>query len=230
MAPETAETAQAFAWDALQQAYVQLPGQPTGGLQPSSGVFLATRHPLALDFSGTPSAAPFYLTLQPGWNFIGIPLILDGTGTLVTSHDFPADFTLYDQNNVQISDILTFTNDLGTVGSGTLASANPYFYDGSAYTQVATLSVSSGYWIKNNTSAALTLMRNQTGTLTTLSRLGRSPAAGSLSASAAGTQSGVLIDRGSPPPPPGSAQAGDGGGAGAAADWAPARRSWAASA
>jgi hypothetical protein len=212
MAPENANTAQAYAWDALAQAYAQLPGQPSGGLQPSSGVFLATRHSLGLDFSGTPSADPFYLTLQPGWNFIGIPLLIDGTGTLITSHAFPADFTLYDQNNVQIADALTFTNDLGTVGSGILASANPYYYDGSAYTQVATLSVSMGYWIKNNTVAPLTLVRNQTGTLTTLSRLGRSST--TRTAADAGSATGVLIDRGSPPPPPGASSAGDGGGGG----------------
>jgi hypothetical protein len=211
MAPENANTAQAFAWDALAQAYVQIPGQPAGGLQPSSGVFLATRHSLALDFSGTPSAAPFYLTLQAGWNFVGIPLLLDGTGTLVTSHAFPSDFTLYDQNNAQVGDAITFANYLGTVGSGNASSANPYFYNGSAYTQVATLAVSSGYWIKNNTSFPLTLVRNQTGITTTLSRLGTVSTAAARSASAGGT-TGILVDRGSPPPPPGSSSGSDGGG------------------
>ncbi len=212
MAPETAQTAQAFAWDSSSQAYVQLPAQPSGGgLQPSSGVFLATRHSLALDFSGTPTASPFYLNLNPGWNFVGIPLLIDGTGTLVTSHAFPADFTLFDAGSAEIGDAFTFTNDLGTVGSGTLASANPYFYNGSSYAQVATLSAGLGYWIKNNTLSNLTLVRNQTGTITTLSRLGKAPTAGALPATTASAQTGVLIDRGSPPPPPGSSSASDGG-------------------
>jgi hypothetical protein len=212
MAPESSSTAQAYAWDASVQGYVLLPGQPAGGLQPSSGVFLATRHPLALDFDGTPTAAPFYQTLVPGWNFIGIPLLIDNTGALLTSHAYPSSFSLFDSTGGQIADAVTFANDLGTVGSGDASTANPYFYNGSSYVQVATLSVGSGYWIKNNTTATLTLSRNQTGITTVLSRhLPNAPSHDPGSAATrSSSSSGVLIDRGTPPPPPGGANSDSG--------------------
>jgi hypothetical protein len=226
MAPETSSTALAYAWDAAQQNYVLLPAQPIAGLQSSSGVFIATRHPLGLNFAGTPSASPFYLDLQPGWNFIGIPLLIDNTGTLVTSHQFPSDFSLYDSNGSQITNTITFANDLGTVGSGAAASADPFYYDGSAYTQQTVMTVGLGYWIKNNTTAPLTLCRNQTGVVTTLNRFAPTHDGVHPSIAATNASPGVLIDRGTPPAPPStaasSASDSDGGhgcglGAGAAA-------------
>jgi hypothetical protein len=216
MAPESSSTAQAYAWDSASQNYVLLPAQPAAGLLPSSGVFIATRHPLGLDFAGTPSASPIYLSLLPGWNFIGIPLLIDNTGTLITSHNFPGDFTLYDSGSSEITDITTFANDLGTVGSGSAATAQPFFYDGTAYSQQAVLTVGLGYWIKNNTTGTLTLGRNQTGVTTTLSRLAPAKSGGKPANATSNGSPGVLIDRGTPPPPPSTASssASDSGGHG----------------
>ena len=207
MAPQNSTTAQAYSWDMVQQNYVLLPSQPTGGLQPSSGVFLATRLQLGLDFSGTPTALPFYLTLQPGWNYVGIPLLIDGSGIVDATSSFPSDFTLFDGNNAQIGDDATIADDLGTVGSGDITTAYPFFYDGSGYIQQPTLSTTLGYWIKNNTSQPLTLVRNQDVSDSPPSRV--KPATTQQSSSA---NAGTLTDRGSPPPPPSSGANGDSSG------------------
>jgi hypothetical protein len=211
MAPQTLTTALAYCWDPVQQTYVVLPSQPTGGVQPSSGVYLATRQALALNFSGTPTALPFYLTLMPGWNYIGIPLVIDNAGTVDATSTFPGDFTLYDGNNAQIGDDATIANDLGTVGSGDITTAYPFFYDGSVYIQQPTLTTALGYWIKNNTSQTLTLVRNQDVDVALPSRLKpaltlHNPTPTSISST------GTLTDRGTPPSPPSSGSNGDSSG------------------
>jgi hypothetical protein len=120
---------------------------------------------------------------------------------------FPSDFTLFDGNNAQIGDDATIADDLGTVGSGDITTAYPFFYDGSGYIQQPTLSTTLGYWIKNNTSQPLTLVRNQDVSDSPPSRV--KPATTQQSSSA---NAGTLTDRGSPPPPPSSGANGDSSG------------------
>ncbi len=55
LAGKPSNQVRAFSWDATTQAYVEFPAEPAGGLDVSSGVFIATRLDLGLDFTGTPS-------------------------------------------------------------------------------------------------------------------------------------------------------------------------------
>ncbi|MBA3936246.1 MAG: choice-of-anchor L domain-containing protein [Planctomycetes bacterium] len=194
----------AFAWDGSAQTYVELPDVPTGGLTDSTGVFIATRLDLGLDFSGTPTAFPFDIVLHPGFNFVGVPPL--GTlSSFSTVHQFPADFTLFD-GTITVTDPLEIANLIGTPG-GDITTARPFFWDGSAYVQEAALTTGAGYWIKNNSGVDITLTR-VTSQIT-------SPGNTLLSASASVvTRSSAVAanvhDRGVPPPPPGGSTSGAG--------------------
>ncbi len=180
-----------YCWDAAHQGYVRLPSQPSGGILPTTGVFVASSLDLGFDFSGVLAEPPVALVLSPGWNLIGIPPVDTGAAPL-TSFAFPGDFTLLDSGNQPVSSLATFANTLGTVGSSSAASADPYFYNGTSYTQIATLQTGTAYWIKNNSAVAVTLLASTSGV--TLSRLGRAP---SLAPAAL-----TYTDRGQPPPMP----------------------------
>ena len=190
-----------YAWDAGRQAYVKLPDQPDGGLLASSGAFLATRVDLGLDFAGTPTVTPADLELLPGWNLIGIPL-LDDDGPLLATHEFPADFELTDGDGAVISDPTQFADTLGVVGSGDPETARPWLYDGESYAQTGELVTGVGYWIKNNTDAAVTLRRLSAGQADAVRPTARSA-----------VRATAYHDRGAPPAAPAAADGrADGGG------------------
>jgi hypothetical protein len=187
--------ARAFAWDGVTQKFVELPNHPTTGLHPDTGFFLATRVPLPIDFAGSLTAIPCVLTLQPGWNLVGVPA-LDNAGTTTLSHPWD-DFALFDDTATQVTDPLVFADVLGTPSSGDDTTARPWYWDGSGYQQVTTLDTGKAYWIKNNASVVYTLQRTATSQ-SPLPRLARSAAA---------VPRGTITDRGTPPRPPTAAAA-----------------------
>jgi len=149
----------AFAWDASIQAYVELPREPAGGLLISSGIFLATRVDLDLDFSGSAGEAAVVITLKPGWTLAGIPPAGTPDGVL-TTHAFYADFTVKDTDgSAVLPGSARFVDLLGRVGSNDQATARPWQWNGSSYAQVDTLNSGQAVWFKNNASAAIALSR-----------------------------------------------------------------------
>ena len=140
------KTVRAFAWDAAVQSYVELPeAEPTGGLQPTTGVFLATRENLGLDFSGVPSALDSVIELLPGWNFVGLGPI-DNAGTIERTHPF-VNFAI--------------TDDAGAHSPADV-SANPFYWDGTKYSAVSVMDAGASYWIHNNASVNIHLVRKAT--------------------------------------------------------------------
>ena len=195
----------AYAWDSSAQAYAKIPAQPGGGLTSTHAVFVASRVALAFNFSGT--ASPMYseILLRPGWNFIGVPPIDDGGGgAALIVHDL-SKFILFPTGS-GVSSIDGAERDalMGTVA---------YFWNGAAYTQVTTMETGKGYWLRNNSTGSLVLVRAP------------APATGVARATGGGAQTGLVrylntvtgvvasraIARssysGNPPPPPSSSSA-----------------------
>ncbi len=202
-----------FAWDATTQQSVEWPQEPLGGLQPSSGLFLATRSNLNLDFSGDASPIFFSLTLLPGWNLVGVPPLSDGTNQYLV-HPLTS-FYLFDANGVNITD----PNRSALIGSGV------YLWDGSQYQLTESMNSGVGYWIKNNstTHQTLTLVRfldtppaGFTFPTTGLTRaatttpaetlvMGRNPDAAASAVASAQANGYAAKDIGTPPAPGGGA-------------------------
>jgi hypothetical protein len=185
----------AFAFSSTDQQYVELPLQPVEGLL-DHAVFVVTRVALSFSLNGTPQSIPAALTLQPGWNFLTIPVLTSDGADAITSHDWNL-FCLTDANGKTVSNP---ANAIGTTGSNDLATTRPYVWTGSAYIQTSTLTSGVGYWFKNNTSTTLQLVRQATAgnlasahlTPQTLLRAARSEDAA------------TVTDRGTPPAPPAS--------------------------
>ncbi len=133
---------------------------------------------------------------------------VDAGNTTLTSFDFPANLTLVDSSNQPVSSLATFVDILGTPGSGSIATAEPYLFDGTSYSQVPTLITGTAYFIKNNSASPVTLLFAGNGA--TLSARSRAEA----SAPASGA---VYTDRGQPPSMPASnASSSSSGGCGTA--------------
>ena len=190
-----ATQARGFAWDATRQAYVEFPAEPGGGLTPYHAVFLATRLDLGLHFDGLPHPMPAGLTLKPGWNFLGMPPLHDGT-TAQTSHPWNY-FTLQAEDATTLNSA-DFIDRLGTPGSGDRASSRPWRWNGSAYEQVDTLTSGAGYWFKNNGVSDMRLVRG-------LAPVPAPAFSASLLTISNNPARAALIDRGQPPAPPGGA-------------------------
>ena len=186
--------ARGFAWDATSQAYVEFPAEPAGGLTPFHAVFLATRLALDLNLDGLPRPMPAVLTLKPGWNFLGIPPLHDGT-VVQTSHPWNY-FTLQTDDTTPLNNS-DFINRLGTPGSGDRATARPWLWNGATYEQVDTLVSGTGYWFKNNSASDVRLLRGSEII----------PAPAFAGAFIAAQPQVALADRGQPPAPPGNAGA-----------------------
>ncbi len=176
--------ARAFAWDAAVQAFVELPAEPTGGLQPDQGIFLASRVTLPLSCSGSPAPTPHQWLLQPGWNFIGMPPLQDGA-QLLTSHQWPSDFAVLDERG----------NAIDPVVASALVEG-PWRWDGASYALTSAVPTGVGCWVRNATAspsrALLLVRRSSDGTFAALA---------------------ARASRGLPPPAPAetSAPAQDGG-------------------
>ena len=180
----------AFAWDAALQGYAELPeDEPAGGLTPTTGVFLATRQELGLNFSGVPSALDSSIALLPGWNFVGLGPI-DNSGTIEDFHPY-ANFDI--------------TNELGVHQTDpTVISANPFYWDGTAYSTVSVMAAGTSYWIHNTSGQTLLLVRKAVAVTFPISRSARAeetppapPSTGSASSNKAdggcGSGSGIAL-------------------------------------
>ena len=121
------------AWDASQQQFVTLPQTPSGGLLPTQGIFFAARNEVSLDLSGYAVFPPYRILLQPGWNFIGIPV-------------------MNDLESVEFSDLVV-RDELDIVASGVDAEAligsAAYQWNGTDYQLTSTLLAGKAYWIFN---------------------------------------------------------------------------------
>lgn len=191
----------AYAWDSSAQAYAKLPAQPTGGLTRTHGVFVASRVALAFDFSGT--ASPMYseILLRPGWNFIGVPPIDDGGGgPALTVHDLDK-FILFPAGSG--------VSSIDGVARAELIGSAAYYWNGSSYAQVTTLETGKGYWLRNDSTEDLVLVRAPAAA-SGVARGGQAGAQGGL-VRYLGTVTGAVAaravarssHRGDPPPPPG---------------------------
>jgi hypothetical protein len=142
-----ASEVRAFTWDAVQQGYREQPAEPTGGILPTHGWFVASRIALAVPFDGNP--APFFteLVLQPGLNFVGLPPVGDG-GPVETSHPW-ASLGLFDG----AGNLVSGPARNAAIGSGA------YLWDGEGYALVTTLQAGTGYWFKNFSGQPLVLVR-----------------------------------------------------------------------
>jgi hypothetical protein len=196
----------AFAWDALVDRYVELPAQPSGGIQSYTGIFIATRRALSYSLVGTPTEAPFSLVVpSAGWTFAGIPPIETAPGVFQTT--FPwGDIAVMLDNGVELDDSSTPTlaeamGDPATPADGD--TARPYFWNGSAYEQVASLVSGKAYWFKNNLSEPVTLVVGDS--VATLALRAVRP-------SRSGSGQPTIRNQGTPPPPPSSASSSSDGG------------------
>jgi hypothetical protein len=200
----------AFTWDPTIASYVERPSSPTGGIQVSTGIFIATRVSLSYSLDGTSIQAPFTLTLPVnGWVFAGVPPIDTGNG-IVTEHLW-ADTQIWLGGQIQLDagSTPTLAEAMGDPATPTdSSSARPYFWNGTAYEQVDTLDTGKAYWFKNNLSQPLTLVFGQ-------------QALGALAKSVKSQkvfQTPVQIrNQGTPPPPPSGktkASSSSGGGCG----------------
>ncbi|MBA3938266.1 MAG: hypothetical protein H0X38_12450 [Planctomycetes bacterium] len=191
----------AFSWDAAAQTYAEVTADATAlaNLTIHSGVFIATRLNLGLDFSGAPASLPDGIVLKPGFNFVGLPpFLINSSG--VTSHAFLADFSvaLASDPATPITDPIVLADLLGTVGSGDLTTAQPFFWDGTAYTQHATLESGLGYWLKNNNTTTDVVLTRIDSSLVSF------PAFGAVASATRNVGTGSqVVDRGVPPAPPG---------------------------
>lgn len=132
-----------FTWNSEKQAYRELPAEPTGGLSPTDGVFLATRVALGLDFSGPAMPPGSTIVLRAGWNFVGLGPVQLSSSNVVRTHSLADDFTL--------------TNLSGsTVPLNSITQA--YQWTGTAYVTTPTLQSGVGYWIDNVASPTGTVL------------------------------------------------------------------------
>lgn len=127
--------ARGFTWEASAQRYVELPALPTDGIGPTTGVFLASRTDLGLNFSGAQLPIGAEIILQHDWNFVGLGPVQDGVETR-TTHNLATDF------------VLTLLEDGTTLSKDEIGNTT-YFWNGSGYEQSAILQSNIGYWIKN---------------------------------------------------------------------------------
>ena len=132
-----------FTWNAETQSYRELPAEPTGGLLPTDGVFLATRVALGLDFSGPAMPPGSTIVLRAGWNFVGLGPVQLSSGTVVRTHDLAGDFTLTDLRG-------------GTVALSAISQA--YQWSGTAYATTSIVQSGVGYWIDNVASPSRTIL------------------------------------------------------------------------
>ena len=137
-----------YVWDASAQGFVQVPeNAPQGGWQPDQGVYLATRSAPAFNFNGYMATVDYDLVLKPGWNFVGIPPLIDN-GVETISHNW-SDLRLEDLSG----DVLAGTERTGLIDVGA------WSWNGSAYVQTSgALQSGQGYWIENSSAPGVDLV------------------------------------------------------------------------
>ncbi len=144
------EQASAYVWDATSQGYVRLPNLPSGGLTPGEAIFLASRVDFGLDFDGVPLPMFFEVTLHPGWNFISIPSLGDGTTT----------FDTHAWNDLRVFDSTTNAELVSTERDAAIG-VSAFLWDplAGAYASVTSFDAGKGYWIRDNLASDLHIVR-----------------------------------------------------------------------
>ncbi len=189
----------AFSWDSTIKSYVELPAQPVGGIQTTTGIFIATRVPLSFTLNGTASVAPANVSvLHDGWTFAGIPPVEVTTATYATTFMWPGSAVVSPAVGLTItypsSGAVTLAQAMGNP-LGDPSTSRPWFWNGSDYVQVDTLEAGKGYWFKNNlVSEDITISVPSSATSPTLRAVAKNSASSS-----------TFRDQGTPPPPPSSA-------------------------
>jgi hypothetical protein len=203
--------ARGFWWDGSYQELTVT--APPDSRQPFVGLFVATARDLDLPTSAPALTMPFAITLNPGWNFIGVPPAWNGS-TAAVRHAW-SDFGL------STSDGTIITSDgvmLGTLAaSGAASIPGPYAYDPDAgYVRTTTLLSGRGYWLRNYGTTAVNLVRVDASDARR--RVSAASAPVSLIARSAAAAPAAATPDELPPAPPASAdlEAGDGADGGGA--------------
>ncbi len=235
----------AFAWDSYQGRYIELPqsertGFVTGGVQVTTGIFIATRVPLNYDLNGSPTSAPFEFVvingadpeLNPGtssgWTFAGLPPIEVSPGNIQTAYTWPSSFEIIHNDQIisESTEPYTLMDLMGAPGSNDVSTSRPWHWNGSRYVQVDTLRSGEGYWFKNNDVSNSITIRVVDQSVRVVDQQALSGGTNrpvtirSVAAAPSAPGAPALRDRGAPPAPPddrangSSSTAGSAGGGG----------------
>lgn len=225
----------AFIWDRQLNRYTDFATMihPAEELRVSAGIFIATREPLAYDLNGSPTNAPFDLTLESAastWMFAGMPPVQLAQETILTEYTWPSSLTIIHGNydgNSDSSYVVTqysFPYNLrqlmgdGDFDGSDISSTIPLWWNGSAYVPAPDSKIVAGraYWFRNNAAQGDLIIRVE------------SPAQQAQSLKSARTKADAVLARGetasspflqaglrtptAPPPPPGASGGGSSGG------------------
>jgi hypothetical protein len=138
-------------FDAPTQTWFDLPQQPTSGLVPFNGFFVATRNPLPWSGLAVPAPISYAIPLLPGDNFFSIPPLIDGI-RVATSFPF-SDFEVLDEFGVS----------LPTAVRNRLLGDHVLTWNGSAWVPATVLESGRAYFLDNTSSGppqTLTLRLN----------------------------------------------------------------------
>ncbi len=166
------QRARGFWWSPAGAAFGELPASPADPV--SAGIFVASLDPLNVSYDAPMRAAPYAITLPANsWSFIGIPPIkLDAvSSTAMTSHAWN-DFRLETTAGAPLDETAVLSVLAGT---NNLADIEPWSWDGTAYSRVATLETGTAYWVRNRSSTAYRLVRAASGDAGTFGTMGSQP-------------------------------------------------------
>lgn len=227
-----ATVTRAFAWDNSANRYADVTFSPPiqteglraylpGGVEPETGIFIATRQPLDYDLAGTPLDVAYYSTFQlyvpagstepaSGWTFAGIPLLrLDASEVETQFSWYGYDTAGATPVDIYINGLPADDNSMAVVmGDGlTAESSRPWSWnaDTNHYEQVSVLTVGKAYWFKNNTTDAEVIIQISGSPVVTLRGTGKAA-----SGTSKYTMSATWRDRGAPPSLPGATGGGSG--------------------
>jgi hypothetical protein len=189
------QRARGFWWSPGSGAYGELPASPADPI--SAGIFVASLDPLTITYNAPVQAAPYAIVLPANsWSFIGIPPIqLNAFSSPVTSHAWD-DFRLETTAGAPLDESAVLTVLAGT---SNLADIEPWSYDGTAYSRVATLNTGTAYWVRNRSGTAYRLVRANSGDAGTFGTFG---SGGSPQSPASAPQAASLAQAPETPPAP----------------------------
>lgn len=226
-----------FIWDRQLNRYIDFTTMidPAEDLRVSTGIFIATREPLAYDLNGSPTNAPYDLSLESAvstWTFAGMPPVQIDQETILTEYTWPSSFTIIHGNYDGYSDnsyIVTqysypynlrqLMGDGGFDGSD-ISSTIPLWWNGSAYVPALDSKIVAGraYWFRNNAAQGDLIIRvesplQQEQSLKSARIKADAVRARGDASSSPFLQAGLRTPTAPPPPPGGSSGGSSGGGA-----------------
>lgn len=225
--------ARAFIWDRQLSQYVDFATipHPSQDLRVSTGIFIATRVPLAYDLNGSPTNAPYSLTLETAtssWAFAGLPPVELDQSTVQTEFIWPSSFLIthseydgYAGSSYEVTESSS-PYTLAQLMGDAQGSSVPLWWNGSAYVPAPNSTLESGkaYWFRNNAVQGSIIITVQTAAQRAQQqqqalRAGSAPL-NLTSSSSSGLAAGLRAPT-APPPPPGGASGGTSGGDGSSA-------------